>query len=163
MMLETMKELFGIVHVKDNEEEVPNAMCMCVGEEEVSLSQPVIAAVPPEEEEVKVKQGLYRLLLDEENIPILLECPLSQSRQRKKSCKAPLLWYRQRKRRSHSLRLPCCCPAGRKGCLVTVDNNGLDDEGPIPPLISSSPSFFFSKMQDIRLAPFSHKRGRFIG
>jgi hypothetical protein len=52
MTLETMKELFGVMHVQ--EEEVPNVKRMHVGEEEVSLSQPITAAVPPEEEEVPV-------------------------------------------------------------------------------------------------------------
>jgi hypothetical protein len=37
MMLEMMKELFGIVHVIDDKEEVPNAKRMRVAEE-VSLS-----------------------------------------------------------------------------------------------------------------------------
>jgi hypothetical protein len=36
MMLETTKKLFGIAHI--GEEVVPNAKCMHVGEEEVSLS-----------------------------------------------------------------------------------------------------------------------------
>jgi hypothetical protein len=52
MMLETMKELFGITHIR--EEEVPNAKHMRIGEEEVSLSQPITTAVPSEEEEVPV-------------------------------------------------------------------------------------------------------------
>jgi hypothetical protein len=47
-----MEELFGIVHV--GEEEVPNVKCMRFGEEELSLSQPITAVVPPEEEEVLV-------------------------------------------------------------------------------------------------------------
>jgi hypothetical protein len=38
MALEMMKELFGIAHVRDAEEEVPNAKCMRIIEEEVSLS-----------------------------------------------------------------------------------------------------------------------------
>jgi hypothetical protein len=38
MMLERMKELFGVAHKRVNEEEVPNVKCMCIGEEEVSLS-----------------------------------------------------------------------------------------------------------------------------
>jgi hypothetical protein len=38
MILETMKELFGIVHVRDDEEEVPNVKHMHIGEEKVSLS-----------------------------------------------------------------------------------------------------------------------------
>jgi hypothetical protein len=52
MMLDMMKELFGIIHVR--EEEVPNVKRMCAGEEEISLSQPVTAAVPPKEEEVPI-------------------------------------------------------------------------------------------------------------
>jgi hypothetical protein len=32
-----MEELFGVAHIRDDEEEVPNARCMRVGEE-VSLS-----------------------------------------------------------------------------------------------------------------------------
>jgi hypothetical protein len=47
MTLEMMKELFGIVHV--GEEEVPNVKLRHIGKEEVSLSQPVTAAVPLEE------------------------------------------------------------------------------------------------------------------
>jgi hypothetical protein len=38
MTLETTKELFGIAHVRDDEEEVPNMKCMRIVEEEVSLS-----------------------------------------------------------------------------------------------------------------------------
>jgi hypothetical protein len=52
MALETMKELFGVMHI--GEVEVPNAKRIRVQEEEVSLSQPVTAIVPPEEEEVPV-------------------------------------------------------------------------------------------------------------
>jgi hypothetical protein len=36
MPLERMKELFGIVHI--GEEEVPNVKRMCIGEEDISLS-----------------------------------------------------------------------------------------------------------------------------
>jgi hypothetical protein len=53
MSLEMMKELFGITHVRDDEEEVSNTMCMHVGEE-VSLLQPITTTVPPEEEDVIV-------------------------------------------------------------------------------------------------------------
>jgi hypothetical protein len=49
MTLDMRKELFGVTHVRDDEEEVPNAKRMHVGEEEVSLSQPVSAMVPLEE------------------------------------------------------------------------------------------------------------------
>jgi hypothetical protein len=52
MMLETMKEQFGVAHI--GEEEVPNMKSMHVGEEEVSLSQPTTVVVPPEKEEVPV-------------------------------------------------------------------------------------------------------------
>jgi hypothetical protein len=52
MMLETMKELFGVMNV--GEEEVPNVKHMRIGEEEVSLSQPIAAVVLSEEEEVPV-------------------------------------------------------------------------------------------------------------
>jgi hypothetical protein len=52
MTLETMKELFGITHI--GEEEVPNVKRMRVGEEEVSPSRPVTVVVPPKEEEVLV-------------------------------------------------------------------------------------------------------------
>jgi hypothetical protein len=47
-----MKELIGIAHFR--EEEAPIAKCMRVGEEEVSLSQPITTAVPLEEEEIPV-------------------------------------------------------------------------------------------------------------
>jgi hypothetical protein len=55
MALETVKELFGITHV--GEEEVPNAKHMCIGEEELSLSQHGTTIVPPMEKEVPVPQG----------------------------------------------------------------------------------------------------------
>jgi hypothetical protein len=47
MTLETMKELFGIPHVR--EQEVPNVKRMRIREEEVSLSQPITIVVPPKE------------------------------------------------------------------------------------------------------------------
>jgi hypothetical protein len=56
MTLETMKELFGIAHFRDDEDEVPNMKCMRVVED-VLLSQPVTTAVPP---------GLHRFQLEEE-------------------------------------------------------------------------------------------------
>jgi hypothetical protein len=57
MTIETMRELFGITHIReeevpnvkrmqDGEEEVPNAMHMHVGGEEVPLSQVITAMVP---------------------------------------------------------------------------------------------------------------------
>jgi hypothetical protein len=38
MTLEKMKEVFGIAHIRDDEEAVPNTKRMHVGEEQVSLS-----------------------------------------------------------------------------------------------------------------------------
>jgi hypothetical protein len=69
MTLEMMKELFDVAHVRDDEEEVPNAKHVYVGEEEVSLSQPITATVPPEEEDVPVPQGLRQLPPEEEEAP----------------------------------------------------------------------------------------------
>jgi hypothetical protein len=71
MTLETMKELFGISHVRDDEEEVPNMKRMHIGEDEVSLLKPITAAVPPDEEEVPVSQGLtIAVPPEEEDIPV---------------------------------------------------------------------------------------------
>jgi hypothetical protein len=78
MALGTMKELFGIAHVRDDEEEVPNVKRMRVVEEEVPVPQGSSIVVPLK---------------------------------------------------------------GR-GCLVAVDDNG-----PVPPLVSSSPFFCFLKTQ----------------
>jgi hypothetical protein len=48
---------------------------------------------------------------------------------------------------------PVAVPPEGRGCLVvTVNDKGPDDEGLIPPLVSSSPFFFFSKMEEILLA-----------
>jgi hypothetical protein len=69
MMLEKMKELFGIVHVRDNEKEVPNAKCMRIVEEEVSLSQTETIAVPLKEEVVPVPQGPSVAVPPEEEVP----------------------------------------------------------------------------------------------
>jgi hypothetical protein len=67
------------MYVRDNEEEVPNAKHMCVGEEEVSLLQPITIVVPSEEEEVQVPQGPTVVVPPkEEEVPT----PLSQSRQK---------------------------------------------------------------------------------
>jgi hypothetical protein len=41
---------------------------------------------------------------------------------------------------------PVAVPLEGRGCLVTVDDNGPDDEGPVLPLVSSSLFIFFSKM-----------------
>jgi hypothetical protein len=77
MTLEMMKELFGVTHVRDDEDEVPNAKPMCVGEEEVLLSQPITAAVLSEEEEIPVLHGLaVTVPPEEEDVPVLLQSPL---------------------------------------------------------------------------------------
>jgi hypothetical protein len=57
MTLEMMKELFGVTHI---------------GEEEVSLSQPIIVAVLLEEEEAPVPQGSIIVVPpEEEEVPVL--------------------------------------------------------------------------------------------
>jgi hypothetical protein len=45
MMLGTMKELFDITHIRDDEEEVPNVKHMHVVEEEVPVPQGTSVAV----------------------------------------------------------------------------------------------------------------------
>jgi hypothetical protein len=142
-----MKELLGIAHVRDDEEEVPNVKHMHVVEEEVSLSQPITIAVLPglrrfllqeefpsgppiavplEEEEVPVPHGTSVVVSLEEEVPLEEEEVLA----------APLV----------------AVPPEGRGCLVLV-----------PALVCFSPFFSFSKMQGILLALFSHKCGRFVG
>jgi hypothetical protein len=99
MTLEMMKELFGITYIRDDEEEVTKAKSMHVREEEVSLSQPVTTAVPPEEEEVPFPQGLRRLPLEEEDVPVPLEPPPYRGTVGGRSPACPL----------------CHGPVGRKG------------------------------------------------
>jgi hypothetical protein len=70
MALETMKELFGVTHI--GEVEVPNAKRIRVQEEEVSLSQPVTAIVPPEEEEVPVPLEEDEVLVPQAPPPIMV-------------------------------------------------------------------------------------------
>jgi hypothetical protein len=149
--------LFGYIavfadDVRDDEEDAPNVKRMRVREEEISLSQPITAAVPPEEEEVPVSQGLAVAVLPEEEdvlVPFqgppvtvpseeeVPQGPLSRSLRRKKSS-----W---KNRRSQSRRPPCRGPVGTKGCLVMVNDKCPNDECPILPLVSSSPSFFSQK------------------
>jgi hypothetical protein len=77
MTLEMMKELFAVTHIRDDEDEVPNAKPMCVGEEEVLLSQPITTAVLSEEEEIPVPHGLaVTVPPEEEDVPVLLQGPL---------------------------------------------------------------------------------------
>jgi hypothetical protein len=67
MTLDTMKELFGIMHV--GEAEVPNTKSMRVGKEEVSHA-PVTVVIPMEEEEVPVSQGPFVTVPpEEEEVP----------------------------------------------------------------------------------------------
>jgi hypothetical protein len=68
MTLETMKELFGIAHVV--KEEVPNVKRMRIGEEEVSLSPPIIAMVLLEEEETLVPQDPIVMVPRKEEVPV---------------------------------------------------------------------------------------------
>jgi hypothetical protein len=75
MTLETMKELFGIMHVRDDEEEVPNAKRMHVVEEDVSLSQPISAAVSPGLRRFSLEEEFpsgppVTVLLEEEEVPV---------------------------------------------------------------------------------------------
>jgi hypothetical protein len=117
MTLETMRELFGIIDI--GEEEVPNAKHMGIGKEEVPMSQRISDVVLPEEEEVPVPQGPTVMIMMEDG------------------------------------------EAMRTRDLYVV----IDDEGPIPPLVSSSTFFFFYKTQEILLILpfFSQKCGRFVG
>jgi hypothetical protein len=76
LTLEVMKELFGIMHVRDDEEVVPNTQRMCIGEEEFSLSLPVTVVVSSDEEKVPVPLGLtVPVLLEEEDVLVLLQVP----------------------------------------------------------------------------------------
>jgi hypothetical protein len=122
MTLEMMKELFCIAHI--GEEEVPNVKRMRIGEEEVSLSRSC---------------QRKRMLQSH------CKAPLSRSHRRKKSHWAPLSLSRWRKRRSHSRSPPVAVSLEGRGFLVTVDDNGPDDEGTVLPLVSSSPFFFSQK------------------
>jgi hypothetical protein len=94
MTLEMMKELFGIAHVRDDEEEDPNVKHMRVVEEEVSLLQPITVAVPPEEGEVPVLQGPSIARRKRSSQPRYrghAGPSLSQSRQRKRRSQQPLV------------------------------------------------------------------------
>jgi hypothetical protein len=53
-MLETMKELFGVAHIRDDKEEVPNVKRIRVVEEEVPVSQGPSVTVPPKGRECLV-------------------------------------------------------------------------------------------------------------
>jgi hypothetical protein len=152
MTLETMKELFGIAHVRDDEEEVPTTKHMHIVEEEVSLSQPITTAVPlglhwflleeefppgppiavpPEDEEVPVLQGPSIVILPEEEVP-----------PEEEEFPAPAVTVQLEEEEVPASLLVRVLPE-RRGCLV-----------PIPVLVSYSPFFFFSKMQEILLALF---------
>jgi hypothetical protein len=143
---------------------------MCVGEDEVSLLQPVTAVVP---------QGIRRLPPEEEDVPVLLECPpphyhgpTGERSPVRPPCRGPARGRSPVGPPCSSLAggrggpspvgQPVAFPSKGRGCLVAVNDNGSDDEGPVPPLVSSSP-FFFSKAQDILLGLFCNKHCRFVG
>jgi hypothetical protein len=66
---EPVSPLQLVTHIMYDEEEVRNAKRMRIVEEEVSLSQPKTATVPPEEEEVPVLQGPSVVVPLEEEVP----------------------------------------------------------------------------------------------
>jgi hypothetical protein len=141
-----MKELFGIMHVE--EEEVPNAKCMCVREEDVSLSQPVTVAVPSELEEVPVPQGPTIVVPpEEEDVPVSLRPPPPhRGHAGGRSPTRPRYHGLARGRGGPSpTDPPIMVPSKGRGCLVVVDDKVRDDEGHILPLVSSSPFFFSQK------------------
>jgi hypothetical protein len=43
---------------------------------------------------------------------------------------------------------PVVVPPEGRGCLIAVNDNGPDDEGFVPPLVSSSPFFFLNSTGD---------------
>jgi hypothetical protein len=51
----------------------------------------------------------------------------------------------------------------QRGWLVAIDDNGPDDDGPIPPLVSSPPIFFSQNHRRFFSPYFSHKHDRFVG
>jgi hypothetical protein len=118
-------------HVMYDVEKVPNARRMRIVEEEVSLSQSKTIAVPPEEEEVPVPQGLSITVSPEEEVP-----------PEEEEFPAPAVVVSPEEEEVLAALLLTDLPEGR-GCLV-----------PIPTMVSSSPFFFFSKMQEILLAFF---------
>jgi hypothetical protein len=136
------------MHVMYDEEEDPNVKRMHVVEEEVSLSQPETAAVPPEEDEVAVPQGPSIAVPPEEEVP-----------PKEEEFPAPAIAVLQPP--------PSHGPAEEEEVptapLITVLLEGRGCLVPISALVSSLPFFFFLKMQEILLALFSHKRGRFVG
>jgi hypothetical protein len=143
MTLEMMKELFGITHIRDNEEEVPNAKHMRVAErrscchipsllqsrrastrleEEFLLGPPV--TVPPEEDEVPILQGpsvvvspKEEVLPEEEEFPTpAVTVP-----------HGPSVVVLPEKEEVPAAPPPCCGPVGRKGmpCPYTDHGNFL--------------------------------------
>jgi hypothetical protein len=157
MTLETMKELFGVAHIRDDEQH------MSIREEEVLLSQPITIAVMPKEEKVPIPHGLaVTISPQEEDVPVPLQGPLSWYHQRKKSHRAPPYSGPTEGRGGPSpVGPPIAVPPDGRKYLVTVDDNGSNYEGPVQPLVSSSP-FFFLKNTGDSSHPFSHKCGRFV-
>jgi hypothetical protein len=156
------KELFGIMHVE--EEEVPNAKCMCVGEEDVSLSQPITVAVPSELEEVPVPQGPTIVVPpEEEDVPVSLRPPPIVVMPGEEVPQGPVITVLPEEEEVPVPQTPpIMVPSKGRGCLVVVDDKVRDDEGHILPLVSSSPFFFLKNAEDSS-HPFSHKCDRFVG
>jgi hypothetical protein len=141
------------VHVRDDEEEVTNVKRMHIGEEEVSMSRPVTVVVPWEEEKVPIPQGLCRLPAEEEDAPVLLERPPppSWSHQRKNSRSASVSRSRRGKKRSLSYMPPLSWSHRKEGDALSP----IDVNGPVLPLVSSSPFFFLKNVGDSSRS-FSH-------
>jgi hypothetical protein len=117
------------MHIMYDEEEVPNAKHMRVVEEQVSLSQPKTAAVPPEEEDVPVPQGSSVAVPREGEVPLEEEefsAPIVVVPQ------GPPITVPPEEEEVLATPLVMVPPKGR-GCLVLV-----------PAMVSSSP-FFFSQ------------------
>jgi hypothetical protein len=140
------------MHIIYDEEGVPNVKHKRVVEEVVSLSQPETDAVPPDEEEVPVPQGPSVVVPLGEEVPSEEEevpAPLSQSRHRA-PCRGPAGG-----RGGPSP--PCCGPTGGRGGpspLIMVPLEGWGCLVSVPPLVSSSPFFFFLKNAGDSSCPF---------
>jgi hypothetical protein len=149
------------MHIVYDEEELPNVKRMHVVEEEVLLSQPETATVPPEEEEVLVLQGSTAVVPPEEEVlPEKVEVATPP-------CHGPAAGPHNHGPAGG--RIPTAPPVtvlpeeeDVLAHLVVVLSEGKGCLVPVPPLVSSSPFFFFKNAGDSS-RPFSHKHGRFVG
>jgi hypothetical protein len=127
-----------------DEEELPNVKHMHVVEEEVLLSQPETAAVPPEEEEVLVLQGSTAVVPPEEEVPpeeVEVATPLVTVLLRGPTITVPL-------EEEFPQAPPVTVPPEEEDVLahlVVVLSEGNGCLVPVLPLVSSSPFFFFQK------------------